>query len=165
MRQPWWEWGMWMYRVSVAQANAAGGAIVVDFVPVAGVSMVLLHLRANNDGDANGLQILKTDEDDNTDVFYASVSSGATTQATVPQALSGSASDQVVIDSTDPMTRFFRADDKLTVNQTGAGAQNDTLVISLRAFLSCAERPIVTKGRSTNPSDVTIGTPSLDKIR
>ncbi len=164
MRQPWWEWGMWMYRVSVAQANAGGGAIVVDFVPVAGVSMIVTFVRAENSG-TNGLQILRVDEDNSVGPFYASVSSAATTQAVIPQSFSGATTDGVTFDSTDLFTRFFRANDKFTVQQTGAGAQNDTLVINLRAFLSCAERPIVTKGRSTNPSDVTIGTPSVDVIQ
>ncbi len=164
MRQPWWEWGMWFYRASIAQANAAGGAIVVDFVPVQGVTMIIASCHAINSG-TNSLTMKRTDEDNNQNPFFLSISSGATTEGGLPRVSPSGSTDTGIIGTEAIETRMFRADDKFTIAQTGAGAQNDTLIVVIRAFLSSAERPIVTKGRSTNQGNVTIATPTVDMIR
>ncbi len=163
MRQPYWEWGMWQYRAVVTQANAAGGAIIVDVVPVAGMDMLVIHAAGTNSG-TNGIAIYRMDEDDAVAGVYVSVASGAGTIASIPRSLQGGGTSEQ-FDSVDIMTRLIRSDDKLAFQQSVAGAQNDTLAINIRALLSSAERPIVTKARSTNSADVTIATPTVDKIR
>ncbi len=164
MRQPWWEWGMWFYRAVFTQTNGAGGAIVVDVVPVAGMSMIIVNCFAENSG-TNGLVMRRVDEDNIFSGQYLSVASAAGTKGIIPQVSDRGVTDDSIMSSESTEARFFRANDKFAIVQTGAGAQNDTLTVSLRAFLSCAERPIVSKGRSTNQGDVTIGTPTVDAIR
>ncbi len=164
MRQPWWEWGLWMYRASIAQANGAGGAIVMDVVPLQGTTMIVMSALGENDGASNGIQIVRSDEDGN-EIMFTSIASAGQTKTGIPQSVPSSTTSAVRVDSTPMETRVFRANDRLTIQQTGAGAQNDTLVIQIRAFLSSADRPIVSKGRSTNPGDVTIATPTVDMIR
>ncbi len=163
MRQPWWEWGMWYYRVSIAQANGAGGAIFVDFAPVAGQTMIIMRCHAINSG-TNGLRMSSNDEDNVDAPLYLFISSAANVEGGLPR-LSPSGSTDTGIVGTEPIeTRMFRQGDKFSIAQTGAGAQNDTMLVTIRAFLSSAERPIVLKARSTNPGDVTIATPTVDVI-
>ncbi len=163
MRQPYWEWGLWSYRVVVTQANGAGGAIVVDLSPVAGMTMIVASFSALNSGN-NGLILTSRDEDVNEGQRFIEIASAGQTSATIPRGIEGSAS-QLNTDSIPMETRIYRASDRFSVQQTGAGAQNDTLTLMMRALLSSAERPLVSKGRSTNPSDVTIATPTVDVIR
>lgn len=163
MRQPYWEWGMWMYRASVAQANGAGGAIVLDFAPLQGTSMIVIMARGSNSG-TNTLQIMRVDEDQNEGPFWSSIGSGAATVGTIPRGFTTLTTSDF-IDSTDLLARMIRAGDTLTIQQTGAGAQNDTLIAEVRAFLSSPERPVVSKARSTNQADVTIATPTVNMIR
>ncbi len=160
MRQPWWEWGLWQYRVSVAQANGAGGAITVDIVAVAGESMKVQLAMGLNSG-TNGLVIQLTDTGDNLITEWLNIASGAGTKGVIPRMENDLTASSFRSSSHDI---WIREQDKLTIRQTGAGAQNDTLVVAVRAFLSCAERPIVLKARSTNAADVTIATPTLDVI-
>lgn len=164
MRQRWYEWGVWFYRASIAQANGAGGAIVIDFAPLQGTTMIVMMAAGENSG-TNSLQMLRSDEDNNRSGFYLDVASAATVQGAIPQSLSNSGTDALKIDSTSMETRLFRADDRFTIQQTGAGAQNDTMLVVLRALLSSASRPIVSQARSTNPGDVTIATPTVDMMR
>ncbi len=164
MRQPWWEWGMWMYRTVFTQTNGAGGAIVVDIVPIQGTTMIVVLAKGANDG-TNTLDMTRIDEDNNEVARFVDVASAGSTAGIFPQTHSAAATSASIIDSTSLEARIFRADDKLSIFQTGAGASNDTLTIAIRALLSSAERPIVSKGRSTNQGDVTIGTPSVDMIR
>lgn len=164
MRQPWYEWGMWFYRASVAQANGAGGAIVIDFAPLQGMTMIVMHAMGSNSG-TNSLRMARHDEDNTLSAILLEVASAATTQGAIPQPGPGITNDGQVFDSTPIETRLFRADDKFTISQTGAGAQNDTMVVDVRALLSSPTRPIVSKARSTNQGDVTIATPTINEIR
>ncbi len=156
-----WNWPVWVYRASVAQANGAGGAIVLDFPPAVDDTMIITQAYAINSG-TNALEMRRTDEDNNQNILYLSVASAATVEATIPRTFSETG-DSGFHDSTDPMTRLYRGDDIFTIQQTGAGAQNDTLIVALRAFLSSFTIPTVSKARSTNSADVTI-TPTVNKI-
>ncbi len=162
MRDPFWDWGIWAFRASTAQANAAGGAIVLDVSPDPGDTMIVMWARGVNSG-TNTLQILRVDEDNNQGPFLSSIGSGAGTVATMPRGFTTLTTSDF-IDSTDLHSRTFRGDDRFTIQQTGAGAQNDTLVIDLRAYLSSSSIPTVAKGRSTNQANVTIATPTVNKI-
>ncbi len=163
MRQPWWEWGIWIYRVSVAQANGAGGAIILDFAPIGGTTMIIIKAEAINSG-TNAVRMERTDADNNRCTRLLDITSGVGAQGSIPRTYTATTTS-VTIDSTPMETRLFRSEDKFTIRQTVAGSQDDTIMIALRAFLSSAERPIVTKARSTNPSDVTIAAPTINVIR
>ena len=148
-------WGEWAYAASVAQANAGGGAILLDFKPPRGDTMLVLHARGLITGTAD-IFIEKNDEDDSVAVRYATAASGAGVGVTIPQSLASAGASGVTIDSTDPLTRLFQGDDYLVIRK-GAGAQNDTLVVQLRALLAPGTaKPTVDKSRSTNEADVTI---------
>lgn len=163
MSEDYWRGALYVYRASVAQANGAGGAIVLDVDAGDGNEFLVMAALASNSG-TNDIQMLRVDEDNNTGVFFASVSSAATTQCAIPQSLAGTASDGTIIDSTDPWTRVFAgAGDKFTVRQNGAGAQNDTLILQMWLRLATGI-PTVEKGRSTNAGDVTIATPTVAKV-
>ncbi len=163
MRQPWWEWGVWFYRSSTAQANASGGNIVLDVAPLQGTTMIVTECYAINSG-TNGIRMLRTDEDDTDAAVLVDIASAGQTVGTIPRTVNVITSS-LLIDSTPLETRLFRADDRFTIRQTVAGAQNDTLILWLRALLSSPRRPIISKGRSINQGDVTIAAPTVDKIR
>ncbi len=166
MRQPPWEWGMWFFRASVAQANAGGGAIILDFAPLQGTTMMVLEASGKNSG-TNTLNMFRNDEDNNSLGFYLSVASAAATEGAIPRNFNNLASDSSSLSSIPGIfgNLTFRGGDQFTIEQTGAGAQNDTLVVQLRALLSSPVRPIVSKLRSTNQANVTIATPTVDMIR
>lgn len=163
MRQPWWEWGQWQYRASVAQANGAGGAIVVDFAVLAGQTMIIMEASGTNSG-TNGLRIERTDEDNNIAARYSDIGSAGATKGAIPQDATNNATSSLNISSLPFGARLYRRTDKFTIKQTGAGAQNDTLIINLRALLSSATLPLIVKSRSTNQSDVTIATPTVNRV-
>lgn len=160
---PWWDWGYWAYRASTAQANGAGGAIVLDITPAVGETMIIMEASGSNSG-TNGVRIERTDEDSNIAARYVDVASAGTSKGALPQEASGSTTNTLVVTSVPMEARLFRGDDLFTIKQTGAGAQNDTLIIVVRAFLSEATMPTVAKGRSTNPGDVTIAAATENKI-
>lgn len=161
-RPPWWEWGIWAFRAVYTQANAGGGAVVVDFTPGAGDTMILMNLEAENSG-TNTLQVQRTDEDNNRSGRFVQVSSAAGVFATVPRGTT-IAGSSATMDSTLIETRLFRGDDLLTVLQTGAGVADDTLTITLRALLSSPVIPTRDLSRSTNSGDVTEATPTVNKV-
>ncbi len=164
MRQPWWEWGLWQYRAVVTQANAAGGAITVDFAPLQGMTMIVVRCHAINSG-TNSLQMGAVDEDNAQNPLYLSISSAGTVEGGLPRISPSGSTDTAIVGSEAIETRMFRAGDYFSISQLGAGAQNDTLTVVMRALLSSPQRPLVLKLRSTNQGDVTIATPTVDDIR
>lgn len=161
MSQRWYEWGYWNYRASVAQANGAGGAIVVDFTPSVGQTMYVVEARGINSG-TNTVRIQRVDEDNNLGALYVTIASAATTVGSFPQTTAFAETSSY--ESTSAPGVWIRGDDKFSILQTGAGAQNDTLIVELRAFLSSSKIPSVSKARSTNQANVTIATPTINKI-
>ncbi len=163
MNDPWWEWGIWAFRASVEQANGAGGAIVLDIAPAVGDTMIIISAKGANSG-TNSLDMTRIDEDQAEVARYVDVASAASTAGIMPQSVSNAAASASVIDSTNILERLFRGDDVFSIFQTGAGAQFDTLVITIRALLSSSSIPTVSKARSTNQVDVTIVAPTVNKI-
>ncbi len=162
MSQPLWEWGLWAFRASVAQANGAGGAIIVDTEPAVGDTMIVIQAEGVNSG-TNNLIIQRNDEDDELSGRFVNIASGAGTVGSIPRSMQ-SVTTTPLIDSSYPINLMFRGDDYLSILQTGAGSQNDTLLVTIRALLSSSALPTVTKTRSTNAGDVTISTPTVNKI-
>lgn len=154
MSDPWWDWGVWAFRASVAQANGAGGAIIVDFEPAPGETMIIMRCHAINSG-TNGLKMSAFDEDNNENPLFLFISSAATTEGGLPRVSPSGSTDTGIVGTEPWETRLFRGDDFFSIAQTGAGAQNDTLIIVLRAMIS-GLIPTISKARSTNQGDVTI---------
>ncbi len=156
-----WLWPMWIYRSSTAQANAAGGAIVLTFKPADGDTMLLISAIGVNSG-TNSLRMERLDEDDNRAFMYVDVGSGAGSAATLPRAKIEATSSQIG-DSTPLETRLIRGDDYFSIRQLGAGAQNDTLIVAIRALLPDHVAPVISKAESTNQANVTI-TETVNKV-
>lgn len=157
---PWWEWGLWVYRSVTTQANAGGGAILLDIEPAEGDQMVLAYLVATNSG-TNGFLLRVYDEDNNTGGQFGTVASAATTIVRLPASGDPATTDDNVADSS---FLLVRGDNLFTIQQTGAGAADDTLTLSMAWYLENNTIPTVDKSRSTNPNDVTIATPTVNKV-
>jgi len=158
-------WRIWAFRAVYTQANAAGGAIVVDFTAGAGNTMILMHAKGINSG-TNGLLIVRVDEDNNDSITLANVVSAAAATGTTPtsRAQTTTTASGTTIDVTDWLTRLFAGgQEKLTVRQDGAGIANDTLTVDVR-FLVRHGVGARDKSRSTNAADVTETVPTINRI-
>jgi len=158
-------WRIWAFRAVYTQANAAGGAIVVDFTAGAGNTMILMHSKGINSG-TNGLEIVRVDEDNNDSITLADVISAAGVTGTAPLARTQATAttSSPLIDVTDWLTRIFAGgQEKLTVRQDGAGIANDTLTVDVR-FLVRHGVGARDKSRSTNAADVTETAPTINRI-
>lgn len=160
--QTWPAARIWQYHAVVTQANAGGGAIVLDVPCTRGTQFFVLHAHGINSG-TNTLRIRKVDEDGVTSAEYAQIASAATTEAGIPRAEDDPTLDSALIDSTDIWTRHFAGDDRFEIRQTAAGAQNDTLTVDWRIRL-LGIKPVPNILNSVNPGDVTIATPTVDVI-
>lgn len=148
---PFYTWGFWTYRNVLTQTNVGGGAIKADVDVVQGSEFILHHLRANNSG-TNTLDVLLYDEDDNLICKYADIASGASTQVYLPQSgTNGAATTNTPADST---WVHVRGDNYLAIEQSAAGAQDDTMTFAIGAYIS-GVIPTVAVDRSTNSGDVT----------
>lgn len=161
-----WPHGLvWAYRAVLTQANAAGGAIKADFTPgqagTRGSMYRLLSLAGTNSG-TNGLEIYHRDEDNNTVRQLAGVASAAGVNVAIPQTTSLAQTSTLISDSSGQPI-LVSGNDYLSVEQTAAGAQNDTLTVMAR-FLLRGRPPLVTKARSTNAANVTIATPTISRV-
>ena len=138
--------------VTYTQGNAAGGAVVVDIISSAGSAFEVLYGFVTNSG-TNAIQIFPaTSAEVRLGSVWKNVASGAATKAGFPSVLpSATASDG---DGT-PNLMLIVGTDELVIQQTGAGAQNDTFRISINIRVKGA-LPTVSKARSTNQADVTV---------
>jgi len=143
---------VYAYAASAAQANAAGGKILLDFTFGKGNWAILVMLRAANSG-TNDVDIHMEDANSaNQLARLAVVGSGAGTNAYLPSV--GTAANASA-NLTYSYGLLISGDDILVVQQNGAGAQSDTLKVRAR-FLLYGAPPTVSKARSTNAADVTI---------
>lgn len=160
-------WRVWAFRAVYTQANAAGGAIVVDFTAGEGNTMIIMHSIGINSG-TNGIKISRIDEDNTESALLNDIASAAATSGSVPRGFESVAAQPIsstLIDSTDPLTRTFSGvSDKFTVRQTVAGAANDTFTIDIRALVRHGVLPARTKARSTNQADVTETAPTINRM-
>lgn len=159
------EYAIWIYRAVITQANIAGGAIVLDLVPALGDEFIPLWVEAVNSG-TNTLQIGELDEDNNIHLMVA-VASAAASSASIPRASQSDSADSARTGYPYPIPIRGHASGAvshgLTIRQTGAGAQNDTLTIQVRGLVK-GRAPSVGKDRSTNQADVTIATPTINRL-
>jgi len=143
---------LWRYRGVATQANAAGGAVIIDISPGAGNYLELIDAFVSNSG-TNSVNVAVRDSSNNTVSIHATVASGAATATYLPSIGANAASSGAIASSVG--LKVFGAD-KLSLYQAGAGAQNDTLTVNIRAFVRSDTAPTVSKARSTNQADVTI---------
>lgn len=139
-------WYLYQARRVGTNANAAGGAQRIDIVVPSGQVAVLLHGRAASSGAATNLVNI-LDEDN---ALHAIVVTSAATIINFP--LIGTATGHKVM---------FGPGQKLAVEQQAAGAQNDTLTVSVTLLLSTSTMPTWDKSRSTNAADVTLAASTI----
>lgn len=147
-------------RRVTTQANAAGGAIILDITPPTGQAYRLVALRAVNSG-TNTITITLNDEDNATTAALAEIASAAGTKCHLPSIGAAATATGNTINSQD---LIISKGQSLSVYQTGAGVQNDTLTVGfvfevLNPYASTA--PTWSKARSTNQGDVTIATSTI----
>lgn len=144
-------------NVTLTQANAAGGAIVVEISPGAGNEFILLDIRAANSG-TNGLVVRKETAVAGTSIVpILSVASGAGTSANGAVGLVSTVfTSNAAVGIGWPC--IVSGTQALLVAQTGAGAQNDTfqVLINIRVRGSDTTGMTVTKANSTNPANVSV---------
>ena len=155
--------GHWLYQARrvATQANVAGGAVIVDISPAAGQTVRLVSLGARNSG-TNTLNIFIYDEDNAINpyqAYLANVGSAAGNTFHLPS-LGSAASASANIESSQNI--YVAAGQKLSIVQTGAGAQNDTLTVAVTLVLiGSSVEPTWDKSRSTNAADVTLSASTI----
>lgn len=149
--QPQENWVSAAFDVTFTQANAAGGAIIVDIANALSSRFVVLEFEAINSG-TNAIQTNVTDSANKVVGSFGNIASGAGTVQNWPTG-STVTSTAAVSPSNDPRFLIIAGTDRLTVQQTGAGAQNDTFRLTCRLLVYGAV-PTLSVTRSTNAGNV-----------
>lgn len=149
---------MYTARRVATQANAAGGAIVVDITCAAGQMMRIESAYAANSG-TNTLQMKVHDGDNAMRAYLANVGSAASNYLSIPSPGAAASASGNLVDSKD---LYVLAGEKFTIMQGAAGAQNDTMTIAvvIELYGSAAE-PTWSKARSTNEANVTLAASTI----
>ena len=144
---------LYQARRVATQANAAGGAVVIDITPAAGQTIRLISLVATNSG-TNDMVVETVDEDNARSGYFGAVASAAAVKINLPTiGAAGSSSSNL---ATSENLRI-PVGEKLVVKQSGAGAQNDTLTVAVvLELIGNGTEPTWSKARSTNEADVTL---------
>lgn len=150
----------WIYQARrvATQANAAGGAMTIDITLAAGQLARLIACRVNNSG-TNGLVINENDEDNATGFNMMVVGSGAATAGYIPSIGTAANASGNVGNSSGFV---LPSGAELTISQTVAGIQNDTLTIYIVLELfNLPTIPTWSKARSVNQADVTLAASTI----
>lgn len=152
--------GRWIYQARrvATQANVAGGPIKLDVTPASGQSIRLISLAAVNSG-TNGLVGLVYDEDNASSARLGVIGSAAGTTMFLPsQGAAATASNNTI----HSLGLIIAAGEKLSVEQSGAGAQNDMLTVAVvLELLGNSTEPTWSVARSTNAGDVTLASSTI----
>lgn len=153
----------WHYKSTFKQTNAAGGAIVVTITNGDQTAMRLVSMRCENSGNNGvGVRPIGTATTADYQGVWASVGAAAGTNLNLPT--SGTASSSSANMSTSENGLVVGNNSRVVVYQTGAGVQNDELlVIATFELLTNATAPSIDKSGSTNAADVTI-TEALNEV-
>jgi len=145
-------------RCVTTQANAAGGAIIVDISLAAGQIAKLIYLSASNSG-TNDIEIALLDEDNASSSSLGYCASAAANMLRVPSIGSAATGGGNRISSIEVI---IPSGAKLSVIQSGASVQNHTLTIAIGLELfNDFTIPTWSKARSTNAADVTIAASTI----
>jgi len=148
---------LYQARRVATQANAAGGAVIVDISVAAGQVARVVSVYAINSG-TNSLYIDVIDEDNATDFRCAGISSAAGVWGNAPQAGSTGASSAQPGNSSGML---LGPGQKLSIFQLGAGIQNDTLTVAITLLCSTSTEPTWDKSRSTNQANVSLAASTI----
>lgn len=143
------------------QANAGGGKMLIDISFATGQAAILRSAYTANSG-TNTLNNLILDEDNNTVCYLGGAASAAGTSNSYPSV--GTVTDATgnKMNSTDLLISPAQV---ISMQQTGAGAQNDTLRVYLNLELfGNYTTPTWSKARSTNQADVTIAATTISDV-
>lgn len=145
----------WVYqsRIVYQQTNVAGGVITADYAVASGQLARIISVKALNSGN-NGIVVVVNDEDNaEHSMRLVSVAAGGGTYGGVPNiGAAGSTSAHLM----DSLGFVLAPGQKLTISQTAAGVQNDTLTVAMTLELyNLPTLPTISVARSTNPGDVT----------
>ena len=148
----------WMYQARrvATQANAAGGKVLVDIAVPSGTVARLVVARADNSG-TNSIAWRLYDEDDELMATLGVVGSAGATNLSVPTIGTAPATNNNI----HSLGQLIPPGAKFTAEQSGAGAQNDTLTIAIILLMSSPVEPTWVKTRSTNVADVTIAASTI----
>jgi hypothetical protein len=150
----------WMYvyqaRRVATQANAGGGAMVIDISPT--VLARVLQMQIASAGANHSMAIRSYDEDNAVAGYLASVGSVANPFMVIPSVGVAATASGNIRDTTN---LHVAPGMKLTAMTLEAGAQNDTLTTAVTMLLpitAASDGSDVTwsKARSTNEADVTL---------
>ena len=150
----------WIYQARrvATQANAAGGAIVIDISLASGQCGRLIAAYTNNSGN-NSLYVEIQDEDNAYTTSIGSVGAAAANTLRLPSIGSAASATGNVANSTG---LIIPSGAKLTFRQAGAGVQNDTLTVGIVLELfNLPTVPTWSKDRSTNAADVTLAASTI----
>lgn len=150
----------WIYQARriAQQTNAAGGAITIDIAANAGQIIRLLALKALNSGN-NGLYVNVYDEDNALANKYAIIGAAAATTCHLPAIGTDASTSNNNASSID---LILAPGEKLSIVQSGAGVQNDTLTVAVKMELfNVRTSPTWDKSRSTNQADVTLAASTI----
>lgn len=149
---------LWQSRIVFQQTNAGGGAVKADYIVASGQVAKLRKAIAVNSGN-NTLGIYVHDEDNAEIGRYAYVAAAAANYLEIPSIGAAASASGALASSQDLL---IGPGEKLTIQQSAAGVQNDTLTVGLMlALYNLPTEPTISKARSTNPGDVTQGTDSI----
>lgn len=150
----------WIYQARrvATQANAAGGAQKIDISIASGQLARVISAKCLNSG-TNGISIFLADEDNANHCGLSTIGSGAGTYISLPAAPGSNTSSTA---NADAKGMLLAAGQKLSFEQTGAGAQNDTFTIAITLELfNKMDAPTWDKSRSTNAADVTLAASTI----
>ena len=150
----------WAYQARrvATQANAAGGAVVIDISPAAGQAFRVVAVYGKNSG-TNVIQCRVLDEDNAANTYLAYLGSAAANYFHLPFSGSTTTSSGNIGSSQGLMVCPGQ---KLEISQTGAGAQNDTLTVAVTLeLIGSATEPTWSVARSTNAGDVTLAASTI----
>lgn len=144
--------------VTYTQANAAGGAVKCEISPLAGNEFIILGFRGINSG-TNGFSANLESATGATTANQISIGNVASGAGTVMNMGIGSVSTTAFstsnVGSGISFPLLVSGTQALSLNQIGAGAQNDTVswfvIIRVKGAL-----PTVTHANSTNPANVSV---------
>lgn len=145
-------------RRVATQANVGGGPVIIDVSLATGQIARIIGGRALNSGTNTALGYI-IDEDNAVTTTIGTTTSGAGSNSQYPSIGSGATATANIASSVD---FILPAGAKLSFQQSGAGAQNDTFTVALiLELLNDPTIPTWDKSRSTNPADVTLAASTI----
>ena len=150
-------WYLYQARRVATQANAGGGAIIVDVALASGQIARGVMGRVILGSANNGISLNVVDEDNSAAVFIGTVATGANRNAQFP-----SVGQTVGMDNASFTGNLYLGPgQKFSSANMGVGAAGDTMTLAIQMWLNTPVEPTWSKERSTNPADVTLAASTI----